>query len=358
MGLFAQSPDYMSYQAVLRDGSDQLLVNQGVGVQVSILQGSVSGSFVYTETHALQSNTNGLLTFEIGSGATGDDFSSIDWSAGPYFIKTEIDPTTAGGSCYSITSVSQLLSVPFAYHANTADSVIGGFSENDPVFTSSEASNITSSDITNLGNLSGVNTGDQDLSTLSTKTALSGSISQLRSEIQSVQQYSVGDFAQGGIVFWVDETGQHGLVCAKEDQSDSTRWYAGTTCDTHAKGTGPYSGEMNTMLIIATQSAIGDDGDTYAARICNELEITEGGITYGDWYLPSRGEAVLMQQNRAVINATAMANGGTAFEPLAYYWSSSEYSSTTVFILVLSSTNMYTSLKTTTSLSVRAIRAS
>jgi hypothetical protein len=420
--LFAQSPEFMSYQAVLRDVTGQLLSNQGIGVQVSILQGSVSGTSVYTETHSLQSNANGLLTLEIGAGNTTGDFSAINWSAGPYFIQTEIDPTQAGGSSYSIAAVSQLLSVPYALHAKTAETITGTISETDPVYTSSQAanissadiinlgnlsgvntgdqdlsgiatntqaiqdtanqiradipdisgfvstetdpvytssqaSNISSADITNLGNLSGVNTGDQDLSALVTKTALSDSIAQVRSEIPAIQFYSVGDFAQGGIVFWVDETGQHGLVCAKEDQSDSTRWYAGTTCDTHAKGSGPYSGEMNTMLIIATQTAIGDDGDTYAARICNELEITEGGITYGDWYLPSIGEAFLMQQNRAVINATALVNGGAAFESGTYYWSSTEISSSMVHIIPLSTTTMCTSSKLATSRSVRAIRA-
>lgn len=147
--LFAQSPEFMNYQSVLRDGSGQLLTNQGVGAQVSILQGSVSGTSVYTETHSLQSNANGLLTFEVGAGTTSDDFSAIDWSAGPYFIQTEIDPTQAGGSSYSITAVSQLLSVPFAFHANTADSVIGGFSENDPQFTSSIAYGINASDTAN-----------------------------------------------------------------------------------------------------------------------------------------------------------------------------------------------------------------
>ena len=95
--LFAQSPENMSYQAVLRDASGLLLANQGVGVQVSILQGSVTGSAVYVETHALQSNVNGLLTFMIGDGATSYSFSTINWSAGPYFIQTEIDPTQTGG---------------------------------------------------------------------------------------------------------------------------------------------------------------------------------------------------------------------------------------------------------------------
>ena len=136
--------------------------------------------------------------------------------------------------------------------------------------------------------------------------------------------YSVGDFAQGGIVFWVDETGQHGLVCAKEDQSTGVRWYAGTNGNTQAKGDGPYAGEANTSIIIAAHVFIGDDGNTYAARVCNELQITEGGKTYGDWYLPSQEELNVMYQNKATIDATALANGGSGFASYGY-WSSTEY---------------------------------
>jgi len=139
----------------------------------------------------------------------------------------------------------------------------------------------------------------------------------------AVTTYQVGDFAQGGIVFWVDETGQHGLVCAKEDQSSDIRWYAGTYTNTMAKGDGPLSGEMNTAIIIANQGY--GDGNSYAARVCNELQITEGGKTYGNWYLPSKEELNLMYLNKATINATATANGGSNFASgSAYYWSSTE----------------------------------
>ena len=145
--------------------------------------------------------------------------------------------------------------------------------------------------------------------------------------------YSVGDFAQGGIVFWLDETGQHGLVCAKEDQDGGSgvRWYAGTYGITQAKGDGPYAGEANTAIIIAAQVAIGDDGNTYAARLCNELQINEGGKTYGDWYLPSYEELKIMYQNKDLINAIALANNGSSFATYPSYWSSTEQSSWAYF---------------------------
>lgn len=143
------------------------------------------------------------------------------------------------------------------------------------------------------------------------------------SSLPSITTYAVGDFAHGGIVFWVDETGQHGLVCAKSDQSAKFRWYAGTNGGTRATGDGIYAGAANTTIIISSQIAIGDDGSDYAAQICNDLQITEGGTTYGDWYLPSKFELDLLYDNKAMIDVTALANGGAAFGT-DYYWSSTE----------------------------------
>jgi len=112
-----------------------------------------------------------LVTVEVGSETivTGS-YTAIDWANGPYFIKTETDLND--GANYSITGISQLLSVPYVLHAKTAETITGTVTEADPVYTASEAANITATDITNLGNLSGINTGDQDLGNLATKTAL------------------------------------------------------------------------------------------------------------------------------------------------------------------------------------------
>lgn len=114
--VFAQAPQKMSYQAVIRDNSNALVANQTVGMQVSILQGSASGTAVYVETHNATTNINGLVSIEIGGGAlVSGSFSTINWANGPFFIKTETDPT--GGASYTITGTSQLLSVPYAMYA-------------------------------------------------------------------------------------------------------------------------------------------------------------------------------------------------------------------------------------------------
>jgi hypothetical protein len=109
--IFAQTPQKMSYQAVIRDAGSNLVKSLPVGMRISILQGSVSGTVVYTETQIPTTNVNGLVSIEIGGG-TG--FNAIDWSLGPYFLKTETDP--AGGTNYTITGTSQLLSVPYAIY--------------------------------------------------------------------------------------------------------------------------------------------------------------------------------------------------------------------------------------------------
>lgn len=122
---FAQAPEKMSYQAVIRNTANALVTNQPVGMKISILQGSATGTAVYAETQTPTSNTNGLVSLEIGGGSvvTGT-FAGINWGNGPYFIKTETDPT--GGSSYTITGTSQLVSSPYALYAKTSGSSTPG----------------------------------------------------------------------------------------------------------------------------------------------------------------------------------------------------------------------------------------
>ena len=102
---FAQAPQKMSFQAVIRNSSNTLIISTPVGIKISVLQGSSSGTAVYAETQVPSTNANGLVSLEIGAGipVTGT-FAGIDWSAGPYFIKTETDPT--GGTNYTITGTN------------------------------------------------------------------------------------------------------------------------------------------------------------------------------------------------------------------------------------------------------------
>lgn len=288
---FSQAPEKMSYQAIVRDAEDNLLSNKTIGLQISILQNTATGKTVYIETHTPTTNMNGLITIEIGTGTIiSGIFSEIDWSSQNHFIKSETDPL--GGTDYSISGTSQLLSVPYALHAKTA--------------------------------------GNQ-------------------------KNYKIGDFAHGGIVFWVDETKQHGLVCAIEDQITATKWFAGTFGKTYARGNGLFAGKSNTTLIISTQVFLGDDDSAYAARICNNLEVVANNILYGDWYLPSVFELKLISQNLATINNAAINNGGNALLN-SFYWSSTEASSNNAKIVNVSSAQESSVFKSSQN-PVRAIRA-
>ncbi len=121
----AQAPQKMSYQAVIRNASNALVTSTPVGMQISILQGSLTGTAIYVETQTPSTNANGLVSLEIGTGipVTGT-FAGINWANGPYFIKTETDPT--GGTAYSIAGTNELMSVPYAlFSANGAAGATG-----------------------------------------------------------------------------------------------------------------------------------------------------------------------------------------------------------------------------------------
>ncbi|MBU6159398.1 MAG: hypothetical protein KGP35_10285 [Bacteroidetes bacterium] len=117
--VFAQAPQKMSYQAVIRNAQSELVISKPVKMRISILQGSTAGTSVYSELHSATTNANGLVTIEIGGGTSPQGtFSTINWGSGSYFLKTETDP--ANGTNYSIVGTSQLLSVPYALQANNA----------------------------------------------------------------------------------------------------------------------------------------------------------------------------------------------------------------------------------------------
>ena len=252
---FAQAPEKMSYQAVVRDSGDALVTNQAVGMQISILQTTATGIAVYVETQTPTTNANGLVSIEIGMGSVvSGDFSALDWSAGPYFIKTETDAT--GGSGYTITGTSELLSVPYALHAKTAESV----------------------------------------------TSTCG--------------LAIGDTHQGGIIFYLDASGCHGLISAPSNPISPKQWYNGSYVDTYAYGNGIGAGEGNSQGIRRWQ---GICSSCYASELCQDLSL--GG--YSDWYLPSKYELNLMYENIGQGNALGLGNvGGFANY---YYWSSTEY---------------------------------
>jgi hypothetical protein len=118
----AQAPNMFKYQAVARNTSGDLIANQTVSFEISILQNSSGGSPVYTETHVATTNQHGLVNLNVGGGAvTFGTFNTIDWGGAIYFIQVKMDPL--GGSAYVLMGSSQLLSVPYALNAKTVSSI-------------------------------------------------------------------------------------------------------------------------------------------------------------------------------------------------------------------------------------------
>ena len=116
---FAQAPQKMSYQAIIRNANNVVVASSFIGIKISVVKGSINGTAVFVERHTKMTNSNGLVSLEIGSGTTlSGSFSGIDWGKGPYFIKTETDPT--GETNYSIVGATELLSVPYALFAATS----------------------------------------------------------------------------------------------------------------------------------------------------------------------------------------------------------------------------------------------
>jgi uncharacterized protein (TIGR02145 family) len=120
--VISQAPNLMSYQAVIWDASGNVVSEKMVSIKISILQGSVTGTSVYSETHRLQTNINGLVSLMIGGGTNlSGKISGINWVGGSYFLKTETDPT--GGNSYTIIGTTQLVSVPYSMFSGLADNI-------------------------------------------------------------------------------------------------------------------------------------------------------------------------------------------------------------------------------------------
>lgn len=310
--LNAQAPEGFNYSAVVRDNVGNPLTNQAVSFRFSIIRGNVTGTVAYSETHNTISDQFGQVSLIIGNGAviTGI-FANIEWGSDAYFLKVELDRT--GGSSYVEMGISQLLSVPYALYAKTAG---GGGSGTGGVNIIAGA-NIT---ITGSGS-------SEDPLVVSEKT------------------HYIGEYYGGGIVFYIYDDGRHGLVAAEEDIDPAIEWYNGVLRYTNTAGDGVGAGEMNTAMIVAQQTN-DNPMSNFAAKACADYSVPYLGVTYGDWYLPSKYELALLFLNQDLVGGFSATN----------YWSSTEFSSISAWCQNFSS-GVVTNLNKSFPYSVRAIRA-
>lgn len=324
--VFAQSPDKMSYQAVVRDGSDALVTSATVGMQISILQSAASGTAVYIETQTPTSNANGLVSIEIGTS-------------------------------YTITGTSELMSVPYALYATTAENGISSVQASaitantakvgittvqaDEIAVNTLKTGITAAQATKL---TGIEEGaevnvqadwNQTITTaddyIKNKPTIPGEVDGSETKVTAGANITVtgvgtidspyvvnatrdapltiGQSYLGGKIFYLDASGRHGLIAATSDQSAEIRWNNGNYHNTLATKDGIGAGMYNTERIIADQGE-----GSYAAQICANYQ----GGGYGDWYLPSKYELDLLYKSKYLI-------GGFNNTSNSYYWSSTEY---------------------------------
>jgi len=139
----------------------------------------------------------------------------------------------------------------------------------------------------------------------------------------AIGNIAIGSIYQGGIIFYIDGTGQHGLIASTLDQSSGIQWYNGTSVATGATGTSIGTGLANTNAIIQAQGAASTN---YAAGLAKAYN----GGGYTDWYLPSKDELNSMYIHIGAGAPSPLTNVG-GFNISSRYWSSSEYDRYTAY---------------------------
>jgi len=171
---YAQAPERFSYQSIIRDASDVLVINTNVSIRLSIIEGGATGTVVYSETHNSMTNFAGVISVLVGDGTiVSGSLSGIDWGSNSYYIRTETDPT--GGTNYDIVGTAQLLSTSYGLNSVNTDlalSVDYNNVTNTPVtITTEQSDKLDLLSVTNSSNLDQIKT---EVATNTTKVSFPG----------------------------------------------------------------------------------------------------------------------------------------------------------------------------------------
>lgn len=294
-GAFCQAPQKISYQAAVRNAADLLIVSQPIGMQLSILKGSATGTVVFSETHTATTTPNGIVSVEIGGGTlVSGNFATIDWTDGPYYIKTETDPL--GGSAYTISGTTQLITVPYAFYSSKAGNS----------FTSRDYNELINKPVTD-GSETKINAGTF-VSVTGNGTIASPYVVNSNPVMGGFSHY-IGEFFNGGIIFYLyrrQDGTEHALIVS-------------LTETTAVQETGvPWT---------ATASSFWDGAGNTSKYTDGPAAAWATGLGYG-WYLPAVDELNLLWQNRFHVDKGLELAGGTPLGD-ANYWSSTGNSAST-----------------------------
>ncbi len=290
LSTYAQAPQLINYQAVVRNAAGQpVAAGTVVSLRFTIHDATGTGTAVFTETQTDTANQFGLVTAKIGR---LNNLATVDWSNGLKFLQVELDPT--GGSNFTDMGTQQLLSVPYAlFAANSAQGPQGptgpdGFGATGP-------------------------TGLRGVAGTAGATGATGA---------SQFSHYIGQLYGGGIVVsvWQDSSVEHGLIASLADLGTSVEW---SNVDSTLIGTtaqSQFAGEVNTAAVVAQ---VGQTAS--AALLCKNY--TGGG--FSDWYLPAIWELQQVYDASMIINRVIGGTTGMQFN--ARYWSSTEYDISTAW---------------------------
>jgi len=247
----------INYKALIKDGGGNIVASQSITIQFQILQGGGMIN-VYQETHTPSTDANGIIIINIGEGAVDSGvFADIDWGADNHYLNVQIN--TGGG--LTDMGTTQFMSVPYALNAKIAESVT------------------------------------------------------------SACDLAIGDSHEGGIIYYLDASGCHGLTAKATDEPGTYQWSTDSDnyFNTFAFANGIFTGAYNTTKANSYVDP------APAANVCEVL--ADGG--YDDWYLPSIYELNLMHLHIGLGNLLGLGNIG-GFQAEAY-WSSTERDISTVY---------------------------
>jgi hypothetical protein len=289
-------PNAFNYSAVARNAAGQPIATATIGIQVTILKTSPAGASQYSENHIVNTDDFGLFNLVIGAGAVqSGSMATIDWSIDNYYLQVGMD--AAGGTNFLTMGTTQLLSVPYALHAKTADSLTNGITISS-ISTNSDTLYLSNGQTFAAGGNSGGSSGGVGFFT-----------------------HFIGEEFGGGVIYhlWKDDAGvEHGLILDLVDLSTSQVW----SNITDAIGITAQTGDgLSNSIAIVSQAGHTNS----AAALC--LNSTNGGQT--DWFLPSHQELQPLKDNWLIVNNSLLQIAGATTLPLIssgiFYWASTEY---------------------------------